>query len=98
MKKIFTLSHPKKKYARLVDSVRRDIKRYLKRERSKDMPEGFDTWLFDCRFGSSPEDAKKVDVESLGKHIATAEKQQRDTFYIEILAKPGHRNTPAESD
>jgi len=35
MKKTFNLIHPKTKYARLVDAVRSDIKRYIKRERKK---------------------------------------------------------------
>ena len=47
MKKTFKLTHPKTKYARLVDAVRSDIKRYLKRERKKALPEGFDTWDLD---------------------------------------------------
>jgi len=32
MKKTFNLTHPKIKPARLVEAVRRDVKKYLKRE------------------------------------------------------------------
>jgi len=91
MKKTFNLTHPKTKYARLVDAVRSDIKRYIKRERKKALPEGFDTWDFDCKFGATLEEAKVLDVSELSKAIQDAETQGLESFYIEILAKAGHR-------
>ncbi len=100
MKKTFTLTHPKIKYARLVDTVRRDIKRYLKRERKRELPEGFDVWEFDCKFGLTAEEAKETAVTELGTAIDAAQAQQPESFYIEILAKPGHRpeNPTQKSD
>ncbi len=86
MKKTFKLTHPKTKYARLVDSVRSEIKRYLKRERGKAIPEGF-FWDFDCRFGPSAEQAKVLDVSEIGKAINEAEAELLEAFYVEILAK-----------
>ena len=35
MKKTFQLTHPKIKPARLIEAVRRDVKKYLKREKRK---------------------------------------------------------------
>ncbi len=91
MKKVFNLSHPKKKFARLVDSVRSDVKKYLKRERNKELPEGVDYWDFDCKFGPNAEEAKVVHVSGIGKAIDEGERQELTSFYVEILAKPGHR-------
>jgi len=91
MKKVFKLTHPKIKYARLVDAVRRDIKRYLKRESKKELPEGFDIWDFDCRFGPAADAAEVITVAEIGKHINTAEEQQMESFYLEILSRPAHR-------
>ena len=91
MKKTFNLIHPKTKYARLIDAVRSDIKRYIKRERKKALPEGFDTWDFACKFGASADEAKVLDVTALSKAINEAETQGLTSFYIEILAKAGHR-------
>ncbi|MDQ6961302.1 MAG: DUF6172 family protein [Mariprofundaceae bacterium] len=88
MKKTFKLTHPKKTTARLVDSVRRDVKKYVKRERKKELPEGFDEWGFDCKFGASAESNKVVSVEGISKCIDDAEKAGLETFYIEILVKP----------
>lgn len=91
MKKTFTLTHPKIKVARLVDSVKSDIRKYVKRERKKVLPEGIDFWDFDCKFGATEEAAGGVHLSELNKHIDEAEKQQLESFYIEILAKPARR-------
>jgi len=91
MKKTFKLTHPKIKYARLVDSVRCDVNKYLKRERHKELPEGFDQWDFDCRFGPTADVAEVIAVTDIGAAINAAEEQQLESFYIEILAKPAHQ-------
>ena len=91
MKKTFNLTHPKIKYARLVDTVRRDVKKYLKRERSKELPEGFDVWDFDCKFGPTAESSETITIADIGSAIDTAEKDQLESFYIELLAKPANK-------
>ena len=103
MKKTFRLTHPKIKVARLVESVKCDVRKYLKRERSKVLPEGVDFWDFDCKFGPSADEAKGVHVAEIGKLIDAAHEQQLESFYIEVLAKPGYRTkkpkpVPAEND
>jgi len=91
MKKTFQLTHPKIKAARVADAVRRDIKRYIKREQHKDLPEGVDFWDFDCKFGPTAEEAEVIAFADIGKQISEAEAGQLASCYIEILAKPGHR-------
>jgi hypothetical protein len=91
MKKTFKLSHPKIKYPRLVDAVRSDVRKYIKRERRKELPEGVDFWDFDCKYGATEEAATVVHVAEIGDCIGKAETEQLESFYIEILAKPGHR-------
>lgn len=91
MKKTFNLTHPKIKRDRIVEAVRHNIKKYIKRERNKKLPEGVDFWDFDCKFGHSAEDAKDIHLSEINKSIDGAVDQQLDTFYLEILAKPGRR-------
>ena len=91
MKKTFRLTHPKIKYARLVDTVRRDVKKYVKRERKRELPEGADFWDFDCKFGSTDEEAKVIPLADIGTAINAAEEQQLESFYVEILARPANR-------
>lgn len=88
MKKTFKLTHPKTKYARLVESVRCDIKKYIKRELRKELPKGALSWSFDCKFGPTIEDVKVIQVSDIGKCINVVEEQKLESFYIEILAKP----------
>jgi len=91
MKKTFDLTHPKIKTARLVEAVRHEIKKYVKRERNKARPEGVDFWDFDCRFGHTEDVAKVVHLSDIKKCIDEAEKLQLTSFYVEILAKAGRR-------
>lgn len=91
MRKTFTLTHPKIKVPRLVDAVKGDIRKYIKRERRKELPEGVDFWDFNCKYGPTEDSARTVHLAELNKCIDEAEQQQLTSFYIEILAKPGHR-------
>jgi len=91
MKKTFKLEHPKIKYPRLVEGVRHEINKYLKRERKKPRPEGVDYWDFNCKFGDTEEDATPVHVGDLSKRIDDVQARNLTSFYVEILAKKGRR-------
>ena len=91
MRKTFRLTHPKMKVARIVESVKYDVKKYLKREKKKDLPQGTDFWDFDCKFGSNAEESKVIHVSEIGKLIDEAQEKGLESFYVEILAKPGYR-------
>ena len=89
MKKTFVLSHPKIKLPRLVEAIKFEVKKYLRRERKKSLPEGADYWDFDCRFGADKDNAQVIHLGSINQHIDEAEKNELASFYLEILAKPG---------
>jgi hypothetical protein len=91
MKKKFELIHPKIKYPRLVEATKNEIRKYIKRERRKTLPEGVDFWDFDCKFGNTEAEAQSVHLSQLTQCIDQAAEKQLLSFYIEILAKPGHR-------
>jgi Family of unknown function (DUF6172) len=91
MKKTFALTHPKIKLARLVEAIKYDVKKYIKRERNKKLPGDVDFWDFDCKFGKTEQAAAVVHLSQINKLIDQAEQQQLDSFYLEILVKPGHR-------
>lgn len=91
MRKTFKLTHPKIKVARLVEGVKHDVRKYLKRERKKSLPEGVDFWDFDCKYGHTEEESKPIHVAEINNYINEAEVQGLESFYLEILAKPGHR-------
>ena len=93
MKKTFVLSHPKIKLARLVDSIKHEVKKDLNRQRNKRLPEGADFWDFDCRFGTDKDNAEVVHLGNVKQHIDEAVKNELPSFYLEILAKLGFKKT-----
>ncbi len=91
MKKTFELSHPKIAYPRLIEAAKSDVKKYLKRERNKSLPEQADYWGFDCKFGQTVESAEIIRVGQINEKISSAERQEWPSFYLEILALPAQR-------
>ena len=91
MKKTFKMSHPKKKTPRLVEAHKSEARKYLKRERKKKLPPKADFWDFDCRFGDDEASSEVIHVSAINKYISLAESKQLESFYLEILAKPGYR-------
>ena len=91
MKKTFKLTHPKIKYDRIIEAVRHDVKKYIKRERNKTLPDGVDFWDFDCKFGNTSEDVQEIHLSEITKFIDQVKAQQLESFYLEIIAKPGIR-------
>jgi hypothetical protein len=91
MKKTFKLTDLKLRQDRLVESIRHEINKYIKRERNKKLPDGVDFWDFDCKFGHTAETAKEIHLAEINRSIDEAVALQLETFYLEILAKPGHR-------
>jgi len=96
MKKTFELTHPKIKLERRVDSVKHEVKKYLKRERNKKLPEDFDYWDFDCKFGNTEAEAKVIHLSEINKLIDQTQIEKLTSFYIEIMAKPAIRQVKSE--
>jgi len=88
MKKTFKLTHAKIKYARLVDAARGEVKKYIKREGRKELPEKASSWAFDCKFGATVDAAKVIQISDISQCITTVEEQKLESFYLEILARP----------
>jgi len=91
MKKTFKLTHYKIKPERLVESAKNEVRKYLKRERRRALPEGVDFLDFDCKYGLSEETAKPVHLSKICKCIDEAAAEKLESFYLEIIGKPGHR-------
>jgi len=96
MKKTFPLTHDKIKPARMADSIRAEISKYIKRERNKKLPEGVDFWDFDCKVGADAAAATTQHVSEISKAIGQVLEEGSETVYVEILAKPATRNKPAK--
>jgi Family of unknown function (DUF6172) len=93
MKKIFLLTSPTHQPARVVEQIKADVRKYLKRERKKKLSEGVDFWDFDCKVGNGEVTPETKHVEEIIPAIDQASASQVPSIYIEILAKPGHRTS-----
>ena len=98
MKKTFKMTHPKLKVPRLVEAIKYEVKKYIKRERRKSLPPDVDFWDFDCRFGSDEASSEVIHLSAINKSISLAEAKQLESFYLEILVKPGHRRKKPADD
>ena len=65
MRKIYSFKAEGRHPDRVLDAVKHDIRKYLKRERRRDLPEGADFWDFDCRFGPDKNSAEGLLVSTL---------------------------------
>lgn len=91
MKKSFPLQVPGHQAPRVIESIKSDVRKYIKRERRKPLAEGVDFCDFACRSGKDAESAVQVHHEELIPCIDNAAREEWSAIYIEILAKPGHR-------
>jgi len=98
MKKTFIVAHEKIKPARRFDSFKHEVSKYFKRERGKALPENYDFWDFDCRFGKDEESSKVIHLSEISKSISWAESEGLESFYLEILARPRLRSKKPRAD
>jgi len=88
MKKIFKLTDEKKHEDRVLDGIKNDIRKYVKREKKKDLPEKSTMyWDFDCKVGATADDAKVVVYEELIKELDAVKATGVSEVYVEVMAK-----------
>jgi hypothetical protein len=98
MKKTISLIHPKIAYPRMVDAAKHEVRKYVKRERNRTLPEGADFWDFDCRFGDTEQEAEPVHLAEMNKRIDDVAERNLKSFYVEVLRKEGVRKKREAAD
>ena len=91
MRKTYLLNIEGKNRDRLLEASKHDIRKYVKRERSRPLPEGVDFWDFDCKFGSNEASAVVVHFATLMGLIDTLAQEGGEQFYVEVVTRHGHR-------
>ena len=94
MKKNFQLKAPGLVDQRVVEAVKNDVRKYVKRERRKTLPEGFTQWNFNCKAGPVRDTAPLCALVDLSASIDEAANAGGTEIYIEVLAEAGHRTPP----
>ncbi len=88
MKKTFYLISKSKAPARQVEWTKHEIKKYMDREKRKELPDGFDYWDFDCRIGLNEQELKEVYPNEIRKKIDEFALNKAESFFLEVLVKP----------
>jgi hypothetical protein len=91
VKKTFKLNIEGKNRDRVLDATKHEIRKYVKRQRRVPLPVGVDFWDFDCKFGATADNAVVVHFATITALIDAVAKDNGDAFYLELLAKEGHR-------
>lgn len=92
MKQTFRLTAPGKDDARVRDKIRHEINKYVKRERRKEVPEGYFRWDMDCRAGDDESTAMEVPLKELGQKIDAIAADGAEKVFVEVLAKAVKRS------
>lgn len=95
MRKTYPLRPEGKHPDRVLDAVKHDIRRYLKRQRRVPLPDGVDFWDFDCRLGATQAAAEVVHLGALITQLDALAQSGGTTAYVELLAKHGVRQRKA---
>jgi hypothetical protein len=96
MKQTFRLTATGKDDARVRDKIRHQINKYVKRERRKDVPDGYFRWDMDCRAGDDESSAVEVPLKELGQKIEDVAAAGAEKVFIEVLAKAVKRSAKPE--
>lgn len=91
MKKTFPLHVPGKQDARVLEAIKVELAKYVKRERKKTLPPEMTCWDFECRIGSSLEAAMPVALPDVSQSVDAVALAGSDQVYVEIMAAAAHR-------
>ena len=91
MKKTFPIKVSNNAAERVIEAIKSELRKYVKRERKKKLPEGVDFWDFECQVGETAEEAVALHVVEINEALDHALAEEYDTVYFEIVAKPGIR-------
>ncbi|MFT5533775.1 MAG: hypothetical protein ACI802_002009 [Candidatus Paceibacteria bacterium] len=98
MRKIFPVTQEGLHRDRVLDAVKHDVRKYVKREQRRELPEGADFLDFDCRVGASKETATSVHLAALTAQLDVLAAAGATEAYVEILAKAGFRQARPSGD
>lgn len=91
MRQTFQFTASRHKPAQAIAALKNKIRKYIKRERRKPLPEGADFWGFDCRVGPEESAAVPVPLAEIIPQLDALVAAGGSQIYVEILAKPERR-------
>lgn len=98
MKKNFPLKDPRKVDARVLETVKSELRKYVQREQRKKLPEGFNRWDFACKVGLDAETAAVKPLSEVVDAVDAAAQSGAAAVYVEIIALPAHKVAPESTE
>ena len=86
MKKRFELTAPNKEPQRVLESIKNEIRKYIKREKRKTLPLGFDIWHMDCKFANNEEEPQTIQFPEIIQYLDEAALANVKSIYLEIIS------------
>ncbi len=90
MKKTFQLNIENKDKNRVLEAIKHEIRKYIKREKRKTLPEDVAFWDFKCKFAKNKNEPLEIKFVDITKNIDEASTENYDSFYMEILSSKGY--------
>ena len=97
MKKRFALTDTKKAPQRVLEGIKNDIRKYIKREKRKPLPADTNFWRIDCKFAKNENDLEDIKFEDIMKNINEASQEKCESFMIELVSVAVQK-TPKEAE
>ncbi|MEI6712217.1 MAG: DUF6172 family protein [Verrucomicrobiota bacterium] len=91
MRKTFPLTAAGHEPPRVVAAIKNEVRKYLRRERRKALPDGATHWAFRCQVGLGDAELEPKRVGEIIESIDLAAERNCAAITIEILAAPGVR-------
>jgi len=99
MKKVYKLTDEKRHEDRVLEAVKNDIRKYVKREKKKNLSDKkLMYWDFDCKIGVTSTDAKVIAYEELIKALDAVKSRGAKEVYVEVIAKEALKPAKAEEE
>jgi len=88
VKKIFKIEQERIKPDRAVDSIKNELRKYVKREKKKELPNKKTMyWDFDCKFGKTADLAQVCTFEEISTQLNSVVADGWKECYVEVIAK-----------
>lgn len=96
MKKTYKLVDEKRNIERIIEAIKYDVRKYIKREKNKKNTSDEFVWKFNCKSAVTEENAEIISFLDITKTIEAVATSEAETFYIEIVAYEEQRPAKVE--
>ena len=89
MNKTYNLIEEKRDKDRVVEAIKHEVRRYIKREKNKPLPKDVDFWKLECKISKNSDKLASIEFQNLIKTIDILVSEEAEILNIEILSFEG---------